>query len=148
MNLEIKAGERIVLLGENGCGKTTLMRSLAKLNKLSGGKLTQSLTKSEKANSKWFSQVGYVYQNPTYQLFMPTLLSEISYKAKSKDYAKEMIKAFGLEGLEQRHPQSLSQGQKRRASIAAICAGNPKFCSLTSRQSGRIMKIYAELFTQ
>ena len=100
LNLEIKAGERIVLLGENGCGKTTLMRSLAKLNKLSGGKITQSLTKSEKANSKWFSQVGYVYQNPTYQLFMPTLLSEISYKAKSEDYAKEMIKAFGLEGLE------------------------------------------------
>ena len=148
LNLEIKAGERIVLLGENGCGKTTLMRSLAKLNKLSGGKITQSLTKSEKANSKWFSQVGYVYQNPTYQLFMPTLLSEISYKAKSEDYAKEMIKAFGLEGLEQRHPQSLSQGQKRRASIAAICAGKPQILSLTSRQSGRIMKIYAELFTQ
>lgn len=137
LNLEIKAGERIVLLGENGCGKTTLMRSLAKLNKLSGGKITQSLTKSEKANSKWFSQVGYVYQNPTYQLFMPTLLSEISYKAKSEDYAKEMIKAFGLEGLEQRHPQSLSQGQKRRASIAAICAGKPQILFLDEPTVGQ-----------
>ena len=148
LNVEIKAGERIVLLGENGCGKTTLMRSLAKLNKLSGGKLTQSLTKSEKANSKWFSQVGYVYQNPTYQLFMPTLLSEISYKAKSEDYAKEMIKAFGLEGLEQRHPQSLSQGQKRRASIAAICAGKPQILFLDEPTVGQDYEIYAELFTQ
>ncbi len=125
LNIEIKAGQRIVLLGENGCGKTTLMRTLSKLNKLSGGKIIQSLCKSDKANSKWFSKVGYVYQNPTYQLFMPTLLSEISYKAKSEEVAHRMIKAFGLEGLEQRHPQSLSEGQKRRASIAAVCASEP-----------------------
>lgn len=125
LDIEIRAGERIVLLGENGCGKTTLMRMLARLNKPSDGMLSQTITKSKKANSKWFSKVGYVYQNPTYQLFMPTLLSEISFKAKSEETAREMINAFGLSGLEQRHPQSLSEGQKRRASIAAICASEP-----------------------
>lgn len=125
LDIEIRAGERIVLLGENGCGKTTLMRMLARLNKPNGGALSQTITKSKKANSKWFSKVGYVYQNPTYQLFMPTLLSEISFKAKSEEVAREMINAFGLSGLEQRHPQSLSEGQKRRASIAAVCASEP-----------------------
>lgn len=137
LNIEIKSGERIVLLGENGCGKTTLMRTLSKLNKLSAGQIVQTLTKSNKSDSKWFSQVGYVYQNPTYQLFMPTLLSEISYKAKSLDYAKEMIKAFGLEGLEQRHPQSLSEGQKRRASLAAVCASEPKVLFLDEPTVGQ-----------
>lgn len=125
LDIEIRAGERIVLLGENGCGKTTLMRMLARLNKPNDGALSQTITKSKKANSKWFSKVGYVYQNPTYQLFMPTLLSEISFKAKSDEMAKKMINAFGLSGLEQRHPQSLSEGQKRRASIAAVCASEP-----------------------
>lgn len=125
LDIEIRAGERIVLLGENGCGKTTLMRMLARLNKPSDGALSQTITKSKKANSKWFSKVGYVYQNPVYQLFMPTLLSEISFKAKSEETAMEMINAFGLSGLEQRHPQSLSEGQKRRASIAAVCASEP-----------------------
>ena len=125
LDIEIRAGERIVLLGENGCGKTTLMRMLARLNKPSDGALSQTITKNKKANSKWFSKVGYVYQNPIYQLFMPTLLSEISFKAKSEETAREMINAFGLSGLEQRHPQSLSEGQKRRASIAAICASEP-----------------------
>lgn len=125
LDIEIRAGERIVLLGENGCGKTTLMRMLARLNKPNDGALSQTITKSKKANSKWFSKVGYVYQNPVYQLFMPTLLSEISFKAKSEEVAREMINAFGLSGLEQRHPQSLSEGQKRRASIAAICASEP-----------------------
>lgn len=140
LNIEIRAGERIVLLGENGCGKTTLMRMLARLNKPNDGMLSQTITKSKKANSKWFSKVGYVYQNPTYQLFMPTLLSEISFKAKSEETAREMINAFGLSGLEQRHPQSLSEGQKRRASIAAVCASEPTVLFLDEPTVGQDYK--------
>ena len=140
LDIEIRAGERIVLLGENGCGKTTLMRMLARLNKPNDGVLSQTITKSKKANSKWFSKVGYVYQNPVYQLFMPTLLSEISFKAKSEETAREMINAFGLSGLEQRHPQSLSEGQKRRASIAAVCASEPTVLFLDEPTVGQDYK--------
>lgn len=140
LDIEIRAGERIVLLGENGCGKTTLMRMLARLNKPNYGALSQTITKSKKANSKWFSKVGYVYQNPTYQLFMPTLLSEISFKAKSEEMARKMINAFGLSGLEQRHPQSLSEGQKRRASIAAVCASEPTVLFLDEPTVGQDYK--------
>lgn len=140
LDIEIRAGERIVLLGENGCGKTTLMRMLARLNKPNDGALSQTITKSKKANNKWFSKVGYVYQNPTYQLFMPTLLSEISFKAKSEKIAREMINAFGLSGLEQRHPQSLSEGQKRRASIAAVCASEPTVLFLDEPTVGQDYK--------
>lgn len=140
LDIEIRAGERIVLLGENGCGKTTLMRMLARLNKPNDGALSQTITKSKKANSKWFSKVGYVYQNPTYQLFMPTLLSEISFKAKSEETARKMINAFGLSGLEQRHPQSLSEGQKRRASIAAVCASEPTVLFLDEPTVGQDYK--------
>ncbi len=140
LDIEIRAGERIVLLGENGCGKTTLMRMLARLNKPNDGALSQTITKSKKANNKWFSKVGYVYQNPTYQLFMPTLLSEISFKAKSEEIARKMINAFGLSGLEQRHPQSLSEGQKRRASIAAVCASEPTVLFLDEPTVGQDYK--------
>lgn len=140
LDIEIRAGERIVLLGENGCGKTTLMRMLARLNRPNDGALSQTITKSKKANSKWFSKVGYVYQNPTYQLFMPTLLSEISFKAKSEEIARKMINAFGLSELEQRHPQSLSEGQKRRASIAAVCASEPTVLFLDEPTVGQDYK--------
>lgn len=140
LDIEIRAGERIVLLGENGCGKTTLMRMLARLNKPNDGALSQTITKSKKANNKWFSKVGYVYQNPTYQLFMPTLLSEISFKAKSEEIARKMINTFGLSGLEQRHPQSLSEGQKRRSSIAAVCASEPTVLFLDEPTVGQDYK--------
>ncbi|MCM1544156.1 MAG: energy-coupling factor ABC transporter ATP-binding protein [Ruminococcus sp.] len=128
LDVDIYSGDRIVLLGENGCGKTTLMRVLARLNMISSGELVQTILPNDrrkKPTSKWFEKVGFVYQNPSYQLFMPTLLDEVAYKATSREKAMELIKALGLDGLEQRHPQSLSEGQKRRASIAAICAGEP-----------------------
>ena len=103
-------------------------------------------TKSKKANRKWFSKVGYVYQNPVYQLFMPTLLSEISFKAKSEEMAREMINAFGLSGLEQRNPQSLSEGQKRRASIAAVCASEPPVLFLDYQKA--LVWTYKSLYYQ
>lgn len=140
LDVDIYAGERVVLLGENGCGKTTLMRTLARLNRLSSGTLTQTLLpkdRKRKPSAKWFQKVGYVYQNPSYQLFMPTLREEIAYQAASPETAKQMISYFGLEGLEERHPQSLSEGQKRRAGIAAICAGLPKVLFLDEPTVGQ-----------
>lgn len=136
----IHFGERIVLLGENGCGKTTLLRILARLTKPTGGQLLQTVLpkdKKKKAGSAWFKTVGFVYQNPSYQLFMPTLSEEIAYQAVSAEKAQEMIDRFGLAGLEKRHPHSLSEGQKRRAGIAAVMAGEPQVVLLDEPTVGQ-----------
>ena len=148
VNFDIYSGERLLLLGENGCGKTTLLRLLARLYKPTSGKIEQTLDPKfgkSKKNKKWFKSVGVVYQNPNYQLFMPTVEQEIAFNAASKDYAEEMIKLFGLEHLRNRHPQSLSEGQKRRVSIAAVAAGNPIVLLLDEPTVGQDYKGLCEL---
>ncbi|MGL4948096.1 MAG: ABC transporter ATP-binding protein [Mycoplasma sp.] len=144
INLEIKTGERLVLLGENGCGKTTLMRLMSKITKPSKGQVIQyfdeNLKQKKKGNRKWFEQVGVVYQNPNYQLFMPSVRQEIEFNAKDVDYVNYVIKLFRLEKLLDRHPHSLSEGQKRKVSIAAIVAAKPKIIFLDEPTVGQDLK--------
>ena len=140
LSADISKGDRILLMGENGCGKTTLLRLLARLYKPTGGEIAQAILpslKKGKTSREWFRSVGVVYQNPDYQLFMPTVRAEIEYNAFSKEYAGKMIELFGFSSLENRHPQSLSEGQKRRLSIAAVLAGKPQVLLLDEPTVGQ-----------
>ncbi len=72
-----------------------------------------------------FKHVGFVMQNPNYQLFMPTVKAEFEFQAKSRDFMEELIEIMDLGTLLDRHPQSLSEGQKRRVGVAAILSMEP-----------------------
>ena len=141
VTLDIPKGGRTVLLGENGCGKTTLLRLIARLYKPTGGKITQYIDEKFKQKPKgsraWFKRVGVVYQNPDYQLFMPTVRQEICFGTKSEAYAAEIAELFGVKHLWERHPQSLSEGQKRRVSIAAVAACAPEVLLLDEPTVGQ-----------
>ena len=141
ISLEIPKGGRTVFLGENGCGKTTLMRLIARLYKPTSGNITQYIDEKFKQKPKgskaWYKKVGVVYQNPDYQLFMPTVRQEISFGAKSEEYAAEIAELFGVKHLWERHPQSLSEGQKRRVSIAAVAACDPEVLLLDEPTVGQ-----------
>ncbi len=141
ISLEIPKGGRIVFLGENGCGKTTLMRLIARLYKPTGGTITQYIDEKFKQKPRgsraWFKKVGVVYQNPDYQLFMPTVEKEINFGAPSPAYAEHIAELFGIKHLWHRHPQSLSEGQKRRVSIAAVVACAPEVLLLDEPTVGQ-----------
>lgn len=140
VNLDVYKGERLLVLGENGCGKTTLTRLLARLYRPSSGLIEQFIDPKlgkKHAGKKWFEKVGVVYQNPNYQLFMPTVEKEILFGAKDKEFAKKTMRLFGLQELAQRHPQSLSEGQKRLVSVAAVCASAPEVLILDEPTVGQ-----------
>lgn len=141
INLDIYAGEKVLLLGENGAGKTTLIRILARLNKIKEGEFKTFVIYKNKtikrANKHWFKKVGVVYQNPNYQLFMKTVFDEINFQAYSPEYRDYIISLFNLENLLTRHPQSLSEGQKRKVTIAAILAMKPEVLLLDEPTVGQ-----------
>ncbi len=149
VTFDILKGSRTVLLGENGCGKTTLLRLISRLEKPTRGLIMQNIDDKfghkNKQSKKWFKKVGVVYQNPDYQLFMPTVEKEIKFGAASNDYADEIAEKFGVKSLYSRHPQSLSEGQKRRVSIAAVVATKPEVLILDEPTVGQDYKGLCEM---
>lgn len=139
VDLILHRGERLVILGENGCGKSTLLRLMARLIEPTAGTYAQNILPEErrKARPAWFKKVGMVYQNPNYQLFMPTVAQEVFYQAEDRAWAERMLTAFGLEHLAQRHPHALSEGQKRRLTIAAVLAAKPELLLLDEPTVGQ-----------
>ncbi len=144
VTFDVLKGARTVLLGENGCGKTTLLRLISRLEKPTRGAILQNIGEKFgqkcKQSKKWYKKVGVVYQNPDYQLFMPTVEKEIKFGATSDGYADEIAEKFGVKHLYARHPQSLSEGQKRRVSIAAVVATAPEVLILDEPTVGQDYK--------
>lgn len=149
VTFDVLKGARTVLLGENGCGKTTLLRLISRLEKPTRGVILQNIDdkfgQKSKQSKKWYKKVGVVYQNPDYQLFMPTVEKEIKFGAKSDEYADEIAEKFGIKHLYARHPQSLSEGQKRRVSIAAVVATAPEVLILDEPTVGQDYKGLCEM---
>ena len=141
LNHSFIKGHRTVILGENGCGKTTLLSLLAKLITPTEGNIIQNIDEKLKqrkhGDHKWFKKVGVIYQNPDYQLFMPTVKKELYFASESDEYAFEIAKRFELLDFLDKHPQSLSEGQKRRLSIACVLATKPEVVLLDEPTVGQ-----------
>ena len=140
VSFNINSGEKVLILGDNGKGKTTLVRLLTRMIKSTSGSINQYVDTKYKPNykgKKWFNKIGVVYQNPNYQLFMPTVLKEVLYNVSNKDYAIKLLKDFDLYKYIDRHPQSLSEGEKRRLTVALTLAREPKIIFLDEPTVGQ-----------
>ena len=79
VDLTLFQGERLLLLGDNGCGKTSLLRLIARLARPTVGEIRQLIDPAlgqRRGSRAWFRRVGVVYQNPNCQLFMPTVAQD------------------------------------------------------------------------
>ena len=125
INLEISKGERIGIAGPNGAGKSTLLLAIKGLIEYEGEVIYYGITSKE---------VGIVFQNPDIQLFMPTVLDDVAFgplnQGLTGDEVLEKVKwaleSVGLVGFEKRSPHHLSEGEKRKVSIATILSMNPE----------------------
>lgn len=136
ITLSVKAGERIVLLGENGAGKSTLMRILSGLQAGYTGQIElhgEPISSDKHAARRLRSHIALVFQNSNHQLFCPTVEDELSFGLRNLGYSQEeidqqvaeTIARYELESIRHKAPHELSEGQKKWACLAAVLVTNP-----------------------
>lgn len=134
INLEIKKGEKVVIIGPSGSGKSTLLRCLNTLEKPSKGKiLFEGKDIYSKENQNNLYKMGMVFQS--FNLFENLtvleniVLAPVKNKLMSKEEAikkaREYLKQIHLLDKENMYPEDLSGGQKQRVAIIRTLIMNP-----------------------
>ncbi|MFD2923587.1 ABC transporter ATP-binding protein [Halobacillus naozhouensis] len=129
VSMQIRKGEFIAIIGGNGSGKTSLSRVMAGLQMPTEGEcLFHGKPLSSWKEIDLRQHIGYVFQNPEHQLIADTVFEEIAFSLRIQDIderkidqqVREVLNMCQLEGVAERHPYTLSQGQKRRLSVATM----------------------------
>lgn len=124
LNLDIKKGERLILLGPSGCGKSTILRMISGLEDLTSGELylNDELANDVESGDR---SIAMVFQNYALYPHM-TVKDNIEYGLKMNKIPKieretrltEVLDILGLDKLEKRTPRELSGGQRQRVALS------------------------------
>lgn len=161
IQLEVKKGEFVGIIGHTGSGKSTLVQHLNGLLKPTAGKVTidgvdahQKGLEAKKARQK----VGMVFQYPEHQLFEETIAQDIAFGPRNLDLDEDEInrrvkRAMDFVGLDydtfaNRSPFQLSGGQMRRVAIAGVIALEPEYLILDEPSAGLDPRGRDEIFGQ
>lgn len=140
VDINIRQGEKITIIGANGSGKSTLLHMLDGLifpdkgtMKAFGSEFKESLFNDESFSVDFRKKVGLVFQNPDVQLFCPTVKEDIVFgplqlqvsKEKIAKRLDELMRILNIKDLLDRSPHQLSIGEKRKVAIASTLMIDP-----------------------
>ncbi|MGE1210643.1 ABC transporter ATP-binding protein [Bacillus pumilus] len=129
LQLDIKAGDWVAIIGENGSGKSTCLKHLVRLEPAKKGRIFLKETLLKKwSDRELYEKAGFVFQNPELQFIQDTVFDEIAFGGRQRNWPEsvvqektiQLLKEFGLEKHAKAHPFTLSLGQKRRLSVATM----------------------------
>jgi NitT/TauT family transport system ATP-binding protein len=135
IDLTVKSQEFVSIIGQSGCGKTTLLRILSGLIKPTQGEVRaegRSLWRGEDLDKETVSKLGLVFQEanlfPWYtvedNIALPLKLRDVE-TATRRRRAHELCELVGLTGFEKSFPRELSGGMRQRAAIARALSYRP-----------------------
>jgi energy-coupling factor transporter ATP-binding protein EcfA2 len=133
IDFNLEEGETVILLGSNGSGKTTFLMHLNGLLNGSGSITVCGMPVQPSNLPAIRRKIGMVFQDSENQLFMPTVLDDVSFgplnhgmsPGDAVERARRALCAVGMEEVYNRAPYHLSGGEKKRIAIAGILAMDP-----------------------
>jgi cobalt/nickel transport system ATP-binding protein len=145
ISFSLQTGDRVALMGATGSGKSTLLENLIGLKHPQSGKIwINGIPILPNTLPQIRQQIGFSFQDPNDQLFMPTILEDITFgplnygisPIAAKEKAHQLLADFGLESYAHRSAHELSGGQRRLAALAAILALDPAILILDEPTNG------------
>lgn len=151
VDLNIRKGDRVAVIGANGSGKSTLLHMLdgivfpdSGVINAFGSRLNEDRFSDEDYVRNFRMKVGLVFQNPDIQLFCPTVKEEIMFGPLNFGFDHgaimnafdSIIEVFGIGGLINRMPHQLSIGEKRKVSMASVLISGPDVLLLDEPTAG------------
>ncbi|ASB60597.1 cobalt ABC transporter [Bacillus sp. A053] len=149
ISFSLREGSLTALVGPNGTGKSTLLSVLARLMKPQSGKILlydQPLQQYKEKELR--KRMGFVFQNPEHQFVTDTVYDELLFgqkvNAETEKKAQHLLYRFDLAHLADHHPFAVSQGQKRRLSVATMLMHDVKVLLLDEPTFGQDARTAAE----
>jgi len=145
VSLTLHRGEFVAVVGQNGCGKTTLVKHFNALHLPSKGSV-KVLGKDTRdwALPELGRHVGYVFQNPDHQIFADTVGEEVAFSPKNYGFSTDEIdgrvrhalEIVGLAGRENDDPFALTKGERQQLALASVLATTPVILVLDEPTTG------------
>jgi len=164
VSLEVREGEFVAILGQNGCGKTTLAKHLNGLLKPSEGRVLIGGRDSREAPIADLARiVGYVFQDPDHQIFEQRVDQEVAFglrnlgvcESEVETRVQEALAAVGLGEKRAADPFTLTKGERQRLATASVLACQPQVIILDEPTTGldgteqrRMMELLVDLNRQ
>jgi len=146
LSFQIRQGEFVAIIGANGSGKSTLVKNLIGLLRPSSGQvIINDHDTSQIKISDLVLEIGYVFQDPDQQLFANSVKEEILFGHKmrhqlneqTEKQALDVLKIVGLDNFLDRHPFSLSRGQRQKLAVATALLHQPPIVLLDEPTTGQ-----------
>ncbi|KXB62644.1 ABC transporter ATP-binding protein [Olsenella sp. DNF00959] len=143
VSLELRPGELVAVVGQNGAGKTTVTKLMNGLLKPSSGRVTIAGLDTSRARTSQIAQhVSTLFQDPDRQICKETVVEEVAFSlqllgtpdAEALSRARDCVEHFGLPA--EAAPFSLGRGQRQIVALASVVVTNPEVLILDEPTSG------------